>query len=155
MRTTYTCPDFLLACSSTDIALLQALRGTTGKISPGYNAQGLALGLVRQHQQALRVVGAAGHLDFDTLVHVQLELIVEHLLVKRVLQALVGEVDQKLFELVLRIEILEAFSMRYRVGCRAMGRDFHSICRAIVAGRVSAQIGVRVHEAVKPKLTCR
>lgn len=67
-----------------------------------------ALGPSRQQLEARGVVGTAGYHHVDPLVLVQLELVAEDLLVEGVLQALVGEVDQELLELVAVLEVLEA-----------------------------------------------
>ena len=67
-----------------------------------------ALRLGRQHDEALRVVGAAGHDDVDALLLVQLQFVIKNLLVESVLQAFISEVDQQLLELVLRVKVLEA-----------------------------------------------
>lgn len=71
-----------------------------------------SLGSVREHLEAFRVVGACGHRDADALLLVQLELVVEDLLVECVLQALVGEIDQQLLELVLRVEVFESYAVQ-------------------------------------------
>lgn len=62
----------------------------------------------REHFQTLGVVRTRGHDDLDPLFLIQLELVVEDLLVEGILEALVGEVDQQLLELVFLVEILEA-----------------------------------------------
>ena len=85
-------------------------------VGGGYAPRDDALGLAGEHLKALRIVRARGHNDVDPLLLVQLDLVVEHLLVESVLQALVGEVDQQLLELVLRVEVLKPCRPMVTVG---------------------------------------
>lgn len=75
----------------------------SAKTLPGNDA----VGLVNKQLQTLGVVRARGDLDLDALVLIELEFVIEHVLVKRVLEALISKVDQQLLELVLRVEVLK------------------------------------------------